>query len=88
MLDLRFKSFYITSSFIGCEKGVDIVKEYDRGFLYRMLLKCYHHLHPMKFLKLDVQSKQLTKIPTSMVFNRLSTQVANERTCHQKVVDF
>jgi hypothetical protein len=30
MLELRFKSLYIISSFIGCEKGVDIVKEYDR----------------------------------------------------------
>jgi hypothetical protein len=30
MLDLRFKNLYIISSFIGCEKGVDIVKEHDR----------------------------------------------------------
>ncbi len=51
MLDLRFKNFYIISSFIGCEKGVDIVEEYDRGFLYRMFLKCYHHLHPMEIFE-------------------------------------
>jgi hypothetical protein len=48
MLDLRFKSLYIISSFIDGEKVVDIVKEYERQFLYHMLLKCYHHLHPME----------------------------------------
>jgi len=30
MLDMRFKNLYIISSFIACEKGVDVVKEYDR----------------------------------------------------------
>ncbi len=33
-------------SFIGYEQvGVNIAKEYDRRFLYHMLLKCHHHLH-------------------------------------------
>ncbi len=47
MLDLRFKSFRLVSSFIGREESVSIVDEYDRRTLYPMLLKCYHHLHPM-----------------------------------------
>jgi retron-type reverse transcriptase len=59
MLDLRFKSLYIISSFIHCEKGVDIVKEYERQFLYHMLFKCYHHLHPMKFFEVRC-AKQTT----------------------------
>jgi hypothetical protein len=29
MLDIRFKSFHIVSSFIGHEKGVSIVEKYD-----------------------------------------------------------
>jgi hypothetical protein len=33
--------------FIGHEKGVNIVKEYDKQTLYPMLLKCYHCLHPI-----------------------------------------
>jgi hypothetical protein len=33
------------SFFIGHEKGVNIVEEYDRRYLYFMFLKCYNHLH-------------------------------------------
>jgi hypothetical protein len=33
--------------FVGQKEGVSIVDEYDRRTLYPMLLKCYHHLHPM-----------------------------------------
>ncbi len=47
MLDPRFKSFHLVSFFIGQEEGVSIMDEYDRRTLYPMLLKCYHHLHPM-----------------------------------------
>jgi len=47
MLDLKFKSLYLVSSFVGRKEGVSIVDEYDRRTLYHMLLKCYHHLHPM-----------------------------------------
>jgi hypothetical protein len=35
------------SSFIGLEKGKTIIEKYDRKILYPMLLKCYHHLHPL-----------------------------------------
>jgi hypothetical protein len=44
MLDLRFKSFCLTSSFVGKEQGVVIVEKYDRKSLYAMLLKCHHPL--------------------------------------------
>ncbi len=47
MLDLRFKSFCLVSSFIGREQGVSIVEEYDSKSLCLMLLKCHHHLHPL-----------------------------------------
>ncbi len=47
MLDPKFKSFHLMSSFIGYEQRVTIVKEYDERFLYPMLLKCYHDLHPV-----------------------------------------
>ncbi len=47
MLDPRFKSFHLVSSFVGQEEGVSIMDEYDKKTLYPMLLKCYHHLHPM-----------------------------------------
>ncbi len=47
MLDPRFKNFHLISSFVGREEGVNIMDEYDKKTLYPMLLKCYHHLHPM-----------------------------------------
>jgi hypothetical protein len=33
-------------SFIGCDQGITIVEQYDTMSLYRMLMKCYYHLHP------------------------------------------
>jgi hypothetical protein len=47
MLNLRFKSFHLISSFIGYGKSVSIVEEYNKQSLYLMFLKCYHHLHLM-----------------------------------------
>jgi hypothetical protein len=45
ILDLKFKSLCLVSSFIGCEQRVAIVEEYNEKSLYPMLLKCYHYLH-------------------------------------------
>jgi len=47
MLDSTFKSLYLVSSFIGQEESVNVMDEYDTRSLYPMLLKCYHHLHPI-----------------------------------------
>jgi hypothetical protein len=47
MLNPRFKSLHIMSSFVGREQGVAIVEEYDRKTLYPMLMKCHDHLHPL-----------------------------------------
>jgi hypothetical protein len=47
MLNPRFKNLHLISSFVGRKEGVNIMGEYDRRTLYPMLLKCYHHLHPM-----------------------------------------
>jgi hypothetical protein len=45
MLDLRYKSLHIISSFVGKKEGVIHVGEYDRKSLYPMLAKCHEHLH-------------------------------------------
>jgi hypothetical protein len=47
MLDPKFTSLHLVSSFIGREQGVSIVEEYDNKSLYPMLLKCHHDLHPL-----------------------------------------
>jgi hypothetical protein len=35
------------SSFTGCEQRITIIEEHNERSLYPMLLKSYHHLHPM-----------------------------------------
>jgi hypothetical protein len=45
LLDPRYKSLCIISSFVGREQGVALVEEYDRKKLYLMLVKCHEHLH-------------------------------------------
>jgi hypothetical protein len=47
MLDPRFKSLCIVSSFVGREQGVALIEEYDRKSLYHMLVKCHEHRHPL-----------------------------------------
>jgi hypothetical protein len=52
MLNPRFKSLRIKSSFVGREQGIALVEEYDRKSLHLMLVKCHEHLHPL--VKLDM----------------------------------
>jgi len=47
MLDPRFMSLHIVSSFVGREQGVVLIEKYDRKSLYPMLVKCHEHLHPL-----------------------------------------
>jgi hypothetical protein len=47
MLDPRFKSLCLLSSYVGKEQGVSIVEEYDRRALYPMLVKLCNQLHPI-----------------------------------------
>jgi hypothetical protein len=41
------------------EQGVNLVEEYDRKFLYSMLVKCHEHLHLLKKSNVHIM---LTKI--------------------------
>jgi hypothetical protein len=47
MLNLRYKSLCIITSFVGKDQGVVHVEEYDKKSLYPMLVKCHEHLHPL-----------------------------------------
>jgi hypothetical protein len=65
MLDPRFKSFCILSSFIGREQGVGLVKEYDRKSLYPMSVKCHQHLHPLVRLDTNCVDQDIFEQVTS-----------------------
>jgi hypothetical protein len=43
MLDPRYKSLCIISSFVGREQDVVL----DKESFYPMLVKCHEHLHPL-----------------------------------------
>jgi len=47
MLDPRFQSLRIISSFVGREQDIILVEKYDRKSLYPMLVKCHEHLYPL-----------------------------------------
>jgi len=47
MLDPRLKVLRVISSFIGHKHRVSIAKRYNKKSLFPMLLKSYHHLHPL-----------------------------------------
>jgi hypothetical protein len=53
MLDPRYESLHIVSSFVGREQGVVLVEEYDRKSLYLMLVKCHEHLHLLMRSKMN-----------------------------------
>jgi len=44
ILDSRFKSLF---SFIGHEQNISFLEMYNKKSLCPMLVKCYHHLHPL-----------------------------------------
>jgi len=59
MLDPRFKTLHLVSSFIGCEQGKAIVEEYDNFFKFPMFLKCSYHLHPLVEFARDVVDQRV-----------------------------
>jgi hypothetical protein len=48
-------------SLIGHEQGKAIVEEYDKMFLFSILLKCYYHLHPLVESKRGVVDQRVDK---------------------------
>jgi hypothetical protein len=78
MLNPRFKILHLISSFVGQEEGVSVVDEYDRRTLYPMLLKYYHHLHPMT--KIVGCVDQIHDEDSSLNFlNKLHSHVSHQR---------
>jgi len=47
MLNFRFKSLCMVSSFVGRGQSVNLVEVHDKKSLYSMLVKCHEHLHPL-----------------------------------------
>jgi hypothetical protein len=78
MLNPRFKSLCLGFSFVDWKEGVSIVNKYDRRTLYPMLLKCYHHLHPM--IKSIRCVDQIRDEDSSLnISPRLHSQVSHQR---------
>ncbi len=61
MLDHRFKTFCLVSSFIGHEQGKAIMKKYDKKSLFSMLLNCHYHLHSLVESKRNIVDQGVKK---------------------------
>jgi hypothetical protein len=83
MLDPKFKSLHILSSFVGREQGVVLVEEYDRKSLYRMLVKCHEHLHPLVRLDRNCASHYIFGHECSL---EIFEQIANTSELAEKLV--
>jgi hypothetical protein len=76
MLEPRFKSLHIISSFVGQEQGVSFIEEYDKKFLYLMLVKCYEDLHPLirSYINIMLTKIFLIEIEVWTFFSKLQIQ--------------
>jgi hypothetical protein len=81
MLNPRFKGLCMISSFVGREQSVAFVKEYDKFFLYLMLVKCHEHLHPL--VRLDRNC-----VDQNIFEQTISTSELTKKTCEEGVAGF
>ncbi len=84
MLDLRYKNLCIISSSVGKEQGVVLVEEYDRKFLYPMLVKCHEHLHPLVRSKrnfVDHDIYFLSWLQFGYIWTNYKHKWTNRKTC-------
>jgi hypothetical protein len=74
MLNLRFKSLRLVSSFIGHEQVVVIIEGYDRKYIYFILLKCYHHLNLVAKFEGDITNQGIDEDYNMDFCNKLLAQ--------------
>jgi hypothetical protein len=60
LLDPRFKSLCLVSSFIDHDQVITIVEQHDTMSLYPMVMKCYYNLHPLTIVSIKL-TKELVK---------------------------
>jgi hypothetical protein len=90
MLNPRFKSSCIVSSFVGREQGVVLVEEYDRKTLYPMLVKCHEHLHPLVRLNKNWVDQNIfwAGLQFGYFWANCKHKWTNIRACEEEVVGF
>jgi hypothetical protein len=90
MLDPRFKSLHIVSSFVGWKKNVSLVEEYDKKSLYPMLVKCHEHLHP--FIRLNKyyvdQDIFLLRLQFGHFWTNYNSKQISRRACQEGFAKF
>ncbi len=79
----------MVSSFSDCEQDISIVEEYNSKILYLMLVKYYHHLHPL-IDNGSVFTKEKIIENCNLDFFEMTTttiELAKELINNQRVVD-
>jgi hypothetical protein len=72
MLDPKFKTLCLMSSFINLEQSKAIVEKYDKKSLFSMLLKCYYHLHPLVESERGVVDERVEKDMSLDIFEMIT----------------
>jgi hypothetical protein len=89
MLNPRFLNICLVSLFIDCEQDIVIVEEYNNKIVYPMLVKCYHHLHPLIDNGSIFTKENIVEICNLDIFEMTTNtnELAKELINKQRVVD-
>jgi hypothetical protein len=90
MLDPRFlSSILISNSFIGRELGLAMAKKFDGKSLYPvLLLKSYHHLHPLSKIESSFVNKSNEDNSLDIFEMVISTDDLTKEPINQKLIIF
>jgi len=72
MLDPRLKTHRFVSSLINCEQGKAIVEEYDKKYLFSMLIKCHYHLYILVEFERDIVDEGIEKDNSLDIFEMIT----------------
>jgi hypothetical protein len=72
MLNPRFKTLCLVSSFIGYEQGKAIIEKYDQKTIFPMLFKCHYNLHPLAESKRGIVDQGVEKDNNMDIFEMMT----------------
>jgi hypothetical protein len=76
MLNPKFKSLRLVSSFVGREQGVILVEEYERKSLCLILVKCHEHLHPLVRLNRNYANQNIFEQDYNLdIFEQIASKI-------------
>lgn len=75
VLNLRFKTFHLVTSFINHEQRKVIVENFDRIFFFRMFFKCHYHLHLLAEFEKNVVDQKVEEDNNLHIFEMTTNTI-------------